>query len=109
MKIKNIIFKAFTIFSIVVLIGCETSETQTVATLTNLVWADQFDTDGAPNSENWNLLTGDGTTQGIPGWGNNELQIYTDRSENVSVQDGVLIITAKEENYQVGSYTSANL
>ena len=109
MKIKNIIFKAFTIFSIVVLIGCETSETQTVATLTNLVWADEFDTDGAPNSENWNLLTGDGTTQGIPGWGNNELQIYTDRSENVSVQDGVLIITAKEENYQGGSYTSARI
>lgn len=93
----------FTVFS------CDVEEKQTVATLTNLVWADEFDTNGTPNAQNWNLLTGDGTAQGIPGWGNNELQTYTDRPDNVTVQNGVLIITAKEESFEGKSYTSARI
>lgn len=106
MKIKNIIVRVLTIFSIVLLISCETSETQTVATLTNLVWADEFDTDGAPDTSKWNIVTGDGTAQGIPGWGNNELQVYTSDSKNVNVQDGVLVITADQEG---SGYTSARI
>lgn len=109
MKIKNIIFKVSAIFSIALLMSCDTDETQTVATLNNLVWADEFDANGTPDAANWNLLTGDGTAQGIPGWGNNELQSYTDRTENVTVQNGVLIITAKEESFDGKSYTSARI
>lgn len=55
---------------------------------TNLVWADEFDVDGAPNPANWTYDLGGG------GWGNGEAQTYTDAPENVRVEDGVLKITA---------------
>lgn len=103
------------ILSIILLSGllftsCDDNEKQqTVATLNNLVWADEFDTNGTPDATKWNLLTGDGTAQGIPGWGNNELQTYTNRPENVVAQNGVLIITAKEESFDGKSYTSARI
>lgn len=109
MKVNKIIYSVSILFSIAILMSCETNEMQTVANLTNLVWADEFDVDGTPNAQNWNLLTGDGTAQGIPGWGNNELQTYTNRPENVTVQNGVLIITAKEESLDGKSYTSARI
>lgn len=96
-------------FSVLAFTSCDTDETQTVVTLNNLVWQDEFDTDGTPDSAKWNLLTGDGTAQGIPGWGNNELQNYTDRPENVTAQNGVLIITAQKENFEGKSYTSARI
>lgn len=92
------------------LIGCSTNETQTVATFSEITMADEFDVDGAPNNAIWNFDIGDGTANGLPaGWGNNELQYYTDRPENVVVQNGVLIITAREENFNGASYTSARL
>lgn len=106
MKIKKIIYSISAIFSVLLLMNCETNETQTVATLTNLVWADEFDTNGAPDTSKWNVVTGDGTAQGIPGWGNNELQVYTADSKNVNVQDGVLIITADQEG---SGYSSARI
>jgi len=56
---------------------------------TNLVWADEFDVDGAPNPANWTYDLGAG------GWGNGEAQTYTDDSENVIVEGGLLKITAK--------------
>ena len=81
------------------------TKTQTVANFTELVMQDEFDTDGAPNRTIWDYDIGTGTN----GWGNNELQFYTDRTENVTVNNGVLIITAKEETYEGSSYTSARL
>tara|TARA_R110002096_G_C14660630_1_gene727745 strand:+ start:9654 stop:10499 length:846 start_codon:yes stop_codon:yes gene_type:complete len=86
-------------------LSCSTDEKQTVARFTELVMADEFDTDGAPNPAIWNYNIGTGEN----GWGNNELQYYTNRSENVTVQNGVLIITAEEENFNGASYTSARL
>ncbi len=56
---------------------------------TNLVWSDEFDVDGAPDSANWTYDLGAG------GWGNGEAQTYTDSSENVIVENGVLKITAR--------------
>ena len=56
---------------------------------TNLVWSDEFDVDGAPDPANWTYDLGAG------GWGNGEAQSYTNDSENVIVEDGVLKITAK--------------
>lgn len=70
---------------------------------TNLVWSDEFDIDGAPNSANWNYDLGAG------GWGNNELQYYTDNASNVSVSGGTLKITAKAENFSGSNYTSARI
>ncbi|MEM9679950.1 MAG: glycoside hydrolase family 16 protein, partial [Bacteroidota bacterium] len=62
--------------------GCDVDETQEVATLNNLVMQDEFDVEGVPNPSMWTYDIGDGTAEGIPGWGNNELQYYTDRPEN---------------------------
>ncbi len=66
-----------------------------------LVWSDEFNTDGAPNASNWNYNLGAG------GWGNNELQTYTNNSENVVVEEGKLKIIAKVDA-TVG-YTSARI
>ncbi len=67
----------------------------------NLVWEDDFNTDGAPNAANWTYDLGAG------GWGNGELQTYTDTAENAKVEGGSLIITAKADGS--GGYTSARL
>ncbi|NLP57100.1 family 16 glycosylhydrolase [Lutibacter sp. B1] len=67
---------------------------------TELAWADEFDTDGAPDATKWTYDLGAG------GWGNNEAQTYTDDAANVIIADGVLKITAKAEG---DSYTSARL
>lgn len=91
--------------SLVLAFGCTENETQTVTTLNNLVWSDDFNIDGAPNSANWTFDIGTGQN----GWGNNELQYYTDRSENVVVKDGMLHITAKKESFQGANYTSGKL
>ncbi len=90
-------------------LGCENDDAQTVARLTTLVWEDNFDVDGAPDPTRWRFDLGDGTAQGIPGWGNDELQYYTDRPENVTVQNGFLLITAKEEDFNGAEFTSARL
>lgn len=68
----------------------------------NLVWSDEFDTDGLPDTNKWTYKVGDW------GWGNNELQYYTkNASENARVEDGNLIIEAHEQ--PDGSWTSARL
>ncbi len=68
---------------------------------TNLVWEDDFNTDGAPDASKWTYDLGAG------GWGNGESQTYTNNSENAVVQGGSLIITAKDDGS--GGYTSARL
>ena len=85
--------------------GCNTDDTQTVTTFNNLVLAQEFDTDGAPDPAVWGFDIGTGEN----GWGNQELQYYTDRTENVKVQNGVLLITAREESFEGSTYTSARL
>ncbi|WP_405607727.1 family 16 glycosylhydrolase [Polaribacter sp. Asnod1-A03] len=67
----------------------------------NLVWEDDFNTDGAPDVANWTYDLGAG------GWGNGESQTYTDATENAKVENGSLIITAKADGN--GGYTSARL
>jgi len=85
--------------------SCSTDETQTVTNFTNLVMSDEFDTEGAPNSALWNYEIGTGNN----GWGNNELQYYTDRTENIKVENGYLLISANKEDYNGSSYTSARI
>jgi len=85
--------------------GCETDDTQQVVNFTQLVLQEEFDEDGAPSPDLWSYEIG----RGQNGWGNNELQFYTDRPENVEVRNGILIITARRENYQGAAYTSARL
>ena len=80
-----------------------TSVTITVFVTTGAIWSDEFNTNGAPSSENWGYDIGAG------GWGNNESQYYTNRSDNVIVANGSLKIIAKKEAYLGSSYTSARL
>jgi beta-glucanase (GH16 family) len=72
-------------------------EESLVTIYNDLVWADEFDVDGAPNPANWTYDLGAG------GWGNGEQQSYTDDPANVKVEEGVLKITA------IGSGESGNV
>lgn len=72
---------------------------------TNLVWSDDFNTDGAPDATKWNYDLG----RGDNGWGNNEKQNYTNSASNVIVQGGSLKITAKKEASGGADYSSARL
>ena len=69
-----------------------------------LVWADEFNYEGLPDREKWSYDVGG------HGWGNKELQFYTDgRKENARVENGSLIIEARKDNWQDHEYTSARL
>jgi beta-glucanase (GH16 family) len=65
-------------------------------------WVDEFSVDGPPDAARW------GYDVGGDGWGNNELQYYTN-SNNAQVLNGKLIITAKPESMGGRNYTSARL
>jgi beta-glucanase (GH16 family) len=69
-----------------------------------LAWSDSF-TDAAINAKNWSFEDGIGNG----GWGNNELQYYTNRPDNATVQNGNLHIIAKKEFYAGSYYTSARM
>ncbi|MEC3878103.1 glycoside hydrolase family 16 protein [Parapedobacter sp. 10938] len=70
------------------------------------VWADEFEYEGLPDEEKWGYDVG--TLHN--GWGNQELQYYTDKKlDNVRVADGVLRITALKESHEGMGYTSARL
>jgi len=73
-----------------------------------LVWSDEFD--GAagtlPDATKWafDIGTGDG------GWGNAELQYYTNRPQNISMDGkGNLVITARSESFGGAQFTSARI
>lgn len=100
-NIKNIVLASFSLLAL----SCSTNEKQTVTTMNQLVMQDEFDTAGAPNSDIWGYNLGTGSN----GWGNNELEYYTDRPQNVKVEDGMLKITAIKESYNGSSYTSARI
>lgn len=69
-----------------------------------LVWQDEF-AGSEVNRENWTFDLG----RGSGGWGNNESQWYTERPENVRIEDGILIIEAREEEFIRSDYTSARM
>ena len=77
----------------------------TVTVSSSLLWSDEFDTPGAPDATKWGYDLGTGDN----GWGNAELQYYTNRAENVVVANGVLKITARRENFSGSAFTSARL
>jgi beta-glucanase (GH16 family) len=67
-----------------------------------LVWHEEFDGAGIDKA-NWTYDLGAG------GWGNGEAQFYTDRPENARIENGLLIIEARQEKYEGSYYTSARL
>lgn len=99
---KNFTF-LFVLIACCVGSGCNTTETEKSAGQ-KLVWSDEFDYTGLPDSTKWSYEIGG------HGWGNNEKQFYTaKRLENASVKDGVLSITAVKETFEGAGYTSARL
>jgi beta-glucanase (GH16 family) len=76
----------------------------------SLVWSDEFSApDGsAPDPAKWTYDLGG------KGWGNHELESYTNRKENARIEKGNLVITTKKETYTgadgiTQNYTSARL
>ena len=67
-----------------------------------LVWSDEFDGPSI-DTNTWNY------DRGASGWGNNELQDYTDRPENAFIRDGKLVIRALHDNQFGHPYSSARL
>lgn len=85
---------------------CLASCAEAMRAPSELIWSDEFEVaeeDMRPDSTKWTYDLGAG------GWGNEELQYYTDRVENAKVADGVLTITAQCEKYFGARYTSARL
>ncbi|PIQ34762.1 MAG: hypothetical protein COW63_03235 [Bacteroidetes bacterium CG18_big_fil_WC_8_21_14_2_50_41_14] len=89
-------------FSLIQIVNILQDDPDYIPNLT-LVWSDEFDGTSV-NSNNWIFDTGSG------GWGNQELQNYTN-GNNAEVVDGNLVITARKinDNTTVGSYTSARM
>ena len=109
-KIKSKPFHLFvTLLALVVTVttvsSCNPDEEQKISTKFESTFADEFDKNGALNSDLWTYDIGTGDN----GWGNNELQYYTDRPENVVVENGMLKITAIKENFEGSGYTSARI
>ncbi len=70
---------------------------------TTPTWSDEFNYTGAPETSKW------GYDIGGHGWGNNELQYYTNSLQNAKVENGKLTITARPETMGTNTYTSARL
>lgn len=82
------------------------AENQSNNEIYTLVWQDEFEYSGLPDSTKW-LYDTEGNDAG---WGNNEAQLYTvERIENTKVENGILHIIAQKEDYQNKKYTSARL
>jgi beta-glucosidase len=86
-----------------------------------LVWSDEFDdpVGTPPDPSVWKSEVGDGLLNGIPGWGNGELEYYTASPENAATDgEGNLVITARRPDPETSNlrcwygpceYTSARL
>ncbi|MBI1341782.1 MAG: family 16 glycosylhydrolase [Terrimonas sp.] len=74
------------------------------STAKKMVWHDEFEQAGLPDSTKWNYDTGG------HGWGNREIQFYTShRKENARVENGSLILEARREKWEGADYSSARL
>lgn len=90
--------------------SCQDEDNAIVDRDYQLVWEDNFDGSAgkAPDASKWVYDIGIGP--GNDGWGNQELQFYTNRSENVALDGtGNLAITARRESYAGRGFTSARL
>jgi beta-glucanase (GH16 family) len=73
----------------------------------SLTWSDEFD-GTALNANNWVYDIGTGCPS-LCGWGNNELQYYTNSPNNVFVQNGSVIIESRKENIGGKEYSSGRI
>jgi len=78
------------------------SEARDYSQYTELRWSDEFD-GSAVDPAKWGYDLGGG------GWGNNELEHYTNSTDNAYLASGSLVIEAKRQNQGNRNYTSARL
>lgn len=93
-----------------VAIEAQTAKTESASSPWTLTWSDEFDSPNgsAIDSSKWVLETGGG------GWGNEELEYYTNRPQNAYQENGNLVINVRREKYTgpdgvTRNYTSARL
>jgi len=108
-KNKNVLIATIGSIFLLVLIGCKKEAVQTLPERSwELVWSDEFTgtAGNAPDNAKWSLDIGTGTN----GWGNAELQYYTNRSSNIQLDgSGKLVITARSEAFSGSYFTSARI
>jgi beta-glucanase (GH16 family) len=114
MKCWRISFFRFVLLAAVMSLPSACGQSQTASSSIGspwtLVWSDEFGgaNGSAPDSSKWTVETGG------DGWGNHELEYYTNRPQNVQIQNGSLVITALKEMYTgkdgvSRNYTSARM
>lgn len=87
---------------LIVIVSCEQTSTK------SLVWSDEFEYSGSPDSTKWNYDLADGCPN-VCGWGNNEAQYYTKDLKNVRVENGMLIIEVHKDSLGGKAYTSTRM
>jgi beta-glucanase (GH16 family) len=90
------------------LVGILLSVASVSAQAQTLVWEEKFNKDTI-NAQTWTYDMGDGCAIDNCGWGNSELEYYTNRKENARIEKGHLVIEAHRESYQGKPFTSARL
>lgn len=105
MKIlRNHIAYYFCILSLITFSSCEQSDP--IETEWDMVWSDEFEGEEL-NVENWGIQTGDGSSEGLYRWGNEEEQYYT--VDNILVSNGTLKIQTKVQVVDNYSFTSGRI
>lgn len=83
-----------------------TTPVETYVFNNELTWSDEFDVDGSISLDKWNIET---VAPNNGSWWNGELQYYTDKENNIKIEDGLLKITAMYESFNGKNYTSARI
>jgi beta-glucanase (GH16 family) len=83
-----------------------TTPVETYVFNNELTWSDEFDVDGSISLDKWNTET---VAPNNGSWWNGELQYYTDKENNIKIEDGLLKITARYESFNGKNYTSARI
>jgi beta-glucanase (GH16 family) len=106
---KNMVLAAIYSLLLLLMSGCEKENVQKLEQRNwQLVWSDEFNglAGVSPDAAKWKYDLGTGNN----GWGNAELEYYTNRPSNVSLDgSGNLAITARSEMYSGSAFTSARI
>jgi beta-glucanase (GH16 family) len=108
-KSRNAFFAATVSLFLLTLTACKKEAVQTLPQREwELTWSDDFNgtAGSAPDNSKWVFDIGTGTN----GWGNSELQYYTNRASNIQLDgSGKLVITARSEPFGGSYFTSARI
>lgn len=101
--------KILSLFVLLAFLRCDSDDFQKVDKRTwKLEWSDEFNGQkgASPEASKWSYDIG----TGLNGWGNQELQYYTNRPENISMDgSGNLVINAQKESFAGSPFTSARI